>query len=119
MTRLFTLCPTVALVCVVAVGAPAHAQLSARPQPVTRIAALAQADLHGVVLDDRGQPVAGAVISALGSMSAFAVSGRDGRFAFRNLPSGPYLVRAHLQGYLPARGRIIQVSPTINDVSTL
>lgn len=119
MTRLFTLCPTVALVCVVAVGAPAHAQLSARPQPVTRIAALAQADLHGVVLDDRGQPVAGAVVSALGSMSAFAISGRDGRFAFRNLPSGPYLVRAHLQGYLPARGRIIQVSPTVHDVSTL
>ena len=119
MTRLFTLCPTVALVCVVAVGAPAYAQLSARPQPVTRIAALAQADLHGVVLDDRGQPVAGAVVSALGSTSAFAVSGRDGRFSFRNLPSGPYLVRAHLQGYLPARGRIIQVSPTVHDVSTL
>ena len=119
MSRLFTLCPTVALVCVVAVGAPAYAQLSARPQPVTRIAALAQADLHGVVLDDRGQPVAGAVVSALGSVSAFAVSGRDGRFAFRNLHSGPYLVRAHLQGYLPARGRIIQVSPTVHDLSTL
>jgi hypothetical protein len=119
MTHLSTLCPAVALVCVVAVSPPASAQLSARPQPVTRIAALAQADLHGLVLDDRGQPVAGAVISALGSTSAFAVSGRDGRFSFRNLPSGPYLVRAHLQGYLPARGRIIQVSPTIHDVSMI
>ena len=119
MTHLSTLCPAVALVCVVAVSPAASAQLSARPQPVTRIAALAQADLHGVVLDDRGQAVAGAVISALGATSAFAVSGRDGRFSFRNLPSGPYLVRAHLQGYLPARGRIIQVSPTIHDVSMI
>jgi hypothetical protein len=119
MTRLFTLCPSVALVCMLAVSPPAAAQIAPRPQPVTRIAALAQADLFGLVLDDRGQPVAGAVVSALGSTSAFAVSGRDGRFAFRNLPSGPYLVRAHLQGYLPARGRIIQVSPTSHDVSTI
>ncbi len=119
MNHLSTLCPAVALVCVVGISAPASAQFSARPQPVTRIAALAQADLHGQVVDDRGQPVAGAVISALGSTSAFAVSGRDGRFSFRNLPSGPYLVRAHLQGYLPARGRIIQVSPTVHDVSMI
>ena len=118
MTRLFTLCPAVALVCVVA-APPAQAQITAAPQPVTRIAALAQADLFGIVLDDRGQPLPGAVVSALGSTSAFAVSGRDGRFAFRNLPSGPYLIRAHLQGYLPARGRIVQVSPTSHDVSTL
>jgi hypothetical protein len=118
MTRLFTLCPTVALVCVVA-AAPARAQVPAAPQPVTRIAALAQADLFGIVLDDAGRPLAGAVVSALGSTSAFAVSGRDGRFAFRNLPSGPYLIRAHLQGYLPARGRIVQVSPTAHEISTL
>ena len=77
MNHLSTLCPAVALVCVVGIGAPASAQLSARPQPVTRIAALAQADLHGQVFDDRGQPVAGAVISALGSTSAFAVSFRS------------------------------------------
>ena len=121
MTHPFTLCPAVALACVVAVSSPASAQFGAgpQPQPVTRIAALAQADLHGIVLDDQGQPVAGAVVSALGSTSAFAVSDRAGRFSFRNLTSGPYLVRAHLQGYLPVRGRIIQVSPTSRDVSTI
>jgi hypothetical protein len=119
MTRLSTLCPAVALVCVVGVSAPARAQLSARPQPVMRIAALAQSELHGVIVDDRGEPVAGAVVSALGSTSAFAVSGRDGRFTFRNLASGPYLVRAHLQGYLPARGRIIQASPASHEISTI
>ena len=119
MTRLFTLCPAAALVCVVAVAARVDAQINAGPQPVTRLAALAQAELHGVVLDERGNAVQGAVVSALGSTSVFAVSDRDGRFTFRNLPAGPYLVRAHLQGYLPARGRIIQVSPLSRDVSTI
>ena len=50
--------------------------------------------------------LSGAVVSALGSTSAFAVSNEDGHFTFRNLPAGPYLVRAHLQNYLPvARSR--------------
>jgi hypothetical protein len=119
MIRLSTLCPAVALVCVVAISAPAYAQLGARVQPVTRIAALAQSDLHGIVVDERGRPVAGAVVSALGAASAFAVSGPDGRFIFRNLAAGPYLVRAHLQGYLPARGRIIQVTPASHEISTI
>ena len=119
MNRLFTLCRTLALVCAAAGAVPAYAQVGASAQPVIRIAALAQSDLHGVVVDDRGQPVAGAVVSALGTTSAFAVSGRDGHFSFRNLPSGPYLVRAHLQGYLPVRGRMIQASATIHDISTI
>ncbi|HEY6361052.1 MAG TPA: TonB-dependent receptor, partial [Vicinamibacterales bacterium] len=41
------------------------------------------------------------------------------RFAFRNLTPGPYLVRAHLQGYVPERGRIIQVNAGIRNGSTL
>ena len=66
-------------------------------------------ELHGVVKDDQGQALAGAVVSALGDSTVFAVSDRDGRFAFRILPAGPYLVRVHLQGYAPARGRMLQV----------
>jgi outer membrane receptor protein involved in Fe transport len=66
--------------------------------------------MHGIIEDDKGRPLAGVVVSALGSTTVFAVSDRDGRFAFRQLPAGPYLVRAHLQGYIPARGRVVQVS---------
>src|SRR5581483_510710 len=51
--------------------------------------------------------------------SVFGLSGRDGRFAFRNLPSGPYLLRAHLQGYVPPRGRIVQVGTDSHDSSTI
>jgi hypothetical protein len=66
--------------------------------------------MHGTIEDDKGRPLAGVVVSALGATTVFAVSDRDGRFAFRQLPAGPYLVRAHLQGYIPARGRVVQVS---------
>ena len=109
MRRLLTLVPAAVLACV-GVPATAAAQIARPlPEPVTQLAAAAQIDVRGIVLDDRGEPVTGAVISALGSTTAFAVSDREGRFSFRNLAPGPYLVRAHLQGYLPARGRIVQV----------
>lgn len=118
MTRLLTLGPVAVVVCM-AVPAPAAAQFS-RPvmQPIAQVAA-AQADLHGFVLDDRGEPLTGAVVSALGSSTAFAVSDRDGRFAFRDLAPGPYLVRAHLQGYIPARARLVQVNATGRNTSTI
>ena len=80
------------------------------PQPATQLAAASDGELRGIVYDDQGQPLAGAVVSALGATSAFAVTDRDGRVVFRALPAGPFLVRAHLQGYLPARGRIVAVN---------
>src|SRR4030095_15871140 len=75
---------------------------------VSQFASITPAELRGVVVDERAQPLAGAVISALGGASAFAVTDRNGRFALRDLPAGPYLVRAHLQGYASARARIGQ-----------
>jgi hypothetical protein len=76
-------------------------------------------ELHGTIHDDRGQPLVGAIVSALGSTSVFAISDGQGRFAFRNLPAGAYLVRAHLQGYLPARGRVLQVNAGTRQSSTI
>lgn len=95
-----------------AVPAPAHAQLALRPplQASPQPAAISQGELRGIVQDDRGASLAGAVVSALGSTTAFAVSDREGRFVFRSLPYGPYLLRAHLQGYVPPRARIVQVN---------
>ena len=99
------------MVCV-AVPAPALAQIALRPnlQASPHSGTVSQGELRGVVQDDRGASLAGAVVSALGSTTAFAVSDREGRFVFRSLPYGPYLLRAHLQGYLPARARIVQVN---------
>jgi hypothetical protein len=88
-------------------------------KPVAQVAVTAQADLHGTVLDERGTPLAGAVVSALGSTTAFAVSDDEGHFTFRNLPLGPYLIRAHLQGYVPARARIIQVDQSTRTLAAI
>lgn len=105
------------MLCLVGGASPVSAQFAAlgqglRPlaQSAPTVSASAPGELHGSVLDDRGQPVSGAVVSALGATTIFAVSDRDGRYVFRNLAPGPYLLRAHLQGYLPARGRIMQVT---------
>src|ERR1044071_901805 len=97
--------------CLTIPALPASAQV-ARPQLVSRTATanVAAVELTGIVQDRAGHPLVGAVVSAVGSESAFAVSDRDGRFTFRTLPAGPYVVRAHLQGYLPARPRLMQIS---------
>jgi carboxypeptidase family protein/TonB-dependent receptor-like protein len=106
---------------------PASAQVVALPQlalsPELKAASVAApikpSELNGVVKDESGKPLSGAVISALGSTSAFAVSNDDGHFTFRNLPPGPYLVRAHLQNYLPSRGRVVQVTADGRTTSTI
>src|SRR5215207_6359624 len=103
-TRLLGSAAAVGL-CLTVPALPASAQ-AARSQPllVSRTATAPSADLTGQVQDRGGKPLPGAVVSAI------AVSDREGRFTFRALPPGPYLVRAHLQGYLPARPRMLQVS---------
>lgn len=112
MTNRLTLNTLAAGMCVAAAASPASAQFEQRrPAIVLAHAAITpQADVHGIVLDDAGRPLAGAVVSAFGSTTVFAVSDPDGRYAFRNVPYGPYLVRAHLQGYAPPRARVVQVN---------
>jgi Carboxypeptidase regulatory-like domain/TonB dependent receptor len=121
MIRYRSWCCVGALLCA-ATASSAHAQLAPRPQLSSSQAvgsALRHGELRGVVQDEQGQPIAGAVVSAVGSTSVFAVSGPDGRFTLRNLPAGPYLVRAHLQHYLPARGRLVQVAPDAKNATTI
>jgi hypothetical protein len=119
MTRLVTSLPVAVVVCVAGLVAPAYGQESpAKPEVVSLLAA-SHGELQGVVTDDRGTPLQGVVVSALGSMSAFAVTDKAGRFSFRTLAPGPYLVRAHLTGYVPARGRIVQVNSAARAVFSL
>ena len=121
MIRKRSWCYASLLLC--ATASSAHAQLAAKPQAAAGHAVVAsaprQGELRGLVQDDQGNPIAGAVVSAVGSTSVFAVSGEDGRFTFRNLPAGPYLVRAHLQNYLPARGHLVQVTPSGRSATTI
>ncbi len=104
--------------CVAAVAAPASAQVRLA-RPVAQVAAVPRAELRGIVLDAQGKPLAGAVASALGSTTAYAVSDADGRFLFETLPYGPYLLRVHLQGYVPAPSRLIQVDRDMPPVASI
>src|SRR5262245_33909469 len=119
MIRILRWCGAGVVVC--AVASPAFAQRASLPQlaPVSQIAAARLGELHGLVEDEKGQPLSGAIVSALGSTSAFAISDSNGRFTFRELPPGPYLIRAHLQEYIPSRGRIVQVNADARNTSTI
>jgi hypothetical protein len=71
------------------------------------------------VQDEAGLPVAGVLVSALGSASAVDVTDRTGRFELRSLPPGPYLVRARLSGFIAPRGQVVQVLPSGNALSPI
>ena len=64
-------------------------------------------------------PVAGVLVSALGSAAAVDVTDRTGRFELRSLPPGPYLVRARLSGFIAPRGQVIQVLASGNAISSI
>ena len=83
------------------------------------VARVAPGAIQGVVLDDRGTPLDGAMVSALGLTTAFAVTDGRGRFSLAALPPGSYVLRAHRGGYTPSRARVVQVSPDGRAVSTI
>ena len=85
---------------------------------IVQIAAATTGVITGQVLDERGQPLPDAVVSAVGGSTSFAVSDRGGQFTLRALMPGPYLIRAHLDGYVAARQTIVTVRPAARTVST-
>src|SRR2546428_5150109 len=92
--------------------AVARAQSAPQVQAVTHLASLAPGAIEGIVQDENGAPVVGAMVSALGTSSAFAVPDRGGGFELRTLSPGPYLVRAHLTGFIASRGQLVDVRPS-------
>ena len=88
------------------------AQPAGQFRPVTHVASIAAGSIQGTVQDEQGAPVVGATVSAFGASTAFAVSDRGGRFEMRTLSPGPYLLRAHLTGFVASRGQVIDVRPS-------
>jgi TonB-dependent receptor-like protein/carboxypeptidase family protein len=101
------------------VSSVAAAQGAPRVHAVTHLASVAFGAIQGTVQDERGAPVAGATISALGASTALAVSDRAGRFEMRTLSPGPYLVRAHLAGFVASRGQMVDVRPNARASSAI
>jgi hypothetical protein len=85
------------------------ARAQSASEAVTKIASLASGSIAGVVQDEHGAPIPGAMVSALGVKTAVAVADRGGRFELRTLSPGPYLLRAHVAGYLASRGQMVEV----------
>ena len=88
---------------------------------IQRVTTLASADtgfIEGKVTDELGKPLDGAVVSALGGTTAFAVSDKFGQYTLKQLPPGPYLLRAHLAGFLAARSTMVNVRPASKSASS-
>ena len=73
----------------------------------------------GVVRDERGAPISGAMVSALGTRTAVAVTDQGGRFEIRTLSPGPYLVRAHVSGFVGSRGQVVEVRASTRTTSSI
>jgi hypothetical protein len=88
---------------------PGSARVAGNDQ-VRRVARAAIGHIEGVVLDERGVPLAGVTISATGSSSFSAVTDRHGAFSLRSVPAGAYYLRAQRVGYTPSRRQVVQVA---------
>lgn len=110
MNRLFTIVASTVVAGLVGANLPAQAQSGHSRRPGDeRLGQMTRGHIEGVVLDERGAPLPGVLVSALGSSRATAVSDKRGTFVLRALPPGSYLVRAERNGYLPPRRRFVQV----------
>lgn len=91
-------------------SAPASRSISDTRAEV-RLATVPAGSIYGAVVDDGGLPVEGAVVSALGGSTAFAVTDRAGQYRITELPAGPYVVRVHRDGYAGGRSTLVNVRP--------
>jgi hypothetical protein len=98
---------------------PAQSAGDFSAQPVARVASAAPGSILGRVADEKGAPVAGVVVSVLGATTTFAVSDRDGRFEFGTLAPGPYMLRAHLSGFVAPRAQMVQVRASARTTSAI
>src|SRR5580700_7339224 len=98
----------------------ASSDLAAEPAapPAVRVASLS-GSIQGVVQDENGVPVKGAVVWALGATTTFDVTDGSGRFALRTLSPGAYLVRAHSNGFIAPPGKIVDVRPSSRASSSI
>src|SRR5688572_27224896 len=102
--------------------APVSAQTSGgRPGAFTPIlqtqqARLSLGSIQGLGSDERGGPLAGAVVSALGATTAMATTDARGRFVIQPLAAGEYVLRIHLAGFVSGRREGVRVGPAAVEV---
>jgi hypothetical protein len=87
----------------------AQQTVPARAPEFRNISAVLSGAINGVVSDDRGGPLAGAMVSALGATMAMTVTDANGHFSLDKLPAGDYTLRAHLPGFAASRRENVRV----------
>ncbi len=99
---------TAAAVCTIGVlGAQSALAQSLQYQSVRNV----RGSITGVVSDDHGGPIAGAMVSALGTVTvAKAITDATGFFSIDALPIGDYTLQAHLTGFLGSSRATVRVS---------
>jgi hypothetical protein len=90
--------------------APAAYAQGPSSEPRTKRSAFPAGIIEGRVLDDSRLPVVGAMVSVVGRTTAAATTDREGRYALRELPYGPYILSVHSRGYFKSRGRTVQLT---------
>ncbi len=93
-----------------------------RPVPFTPVAQQAhvsKGSIQGVVSDESGGPLAGAIVSALGLTPAMATTDSRGRFVIQPLAPGSYALRVHLAGFAASRRDAVRVGPAGVDVAQI
>ena len=94
------------------------AQQGAVPELRT-VSAIVAGAINGIVSDDRGGPVPGAMVSVLGATMAMTLTDVNGRFSLQRLPAGDYTLRAHLAGFAASRRENVRVGTTAPTVYRL
>jgi hypothetical protein len=99
---------TVAAVCSIGgLCAPSALAQSLQYQSVRNV----RGSITGVVSDDHGGPIAGAMVSALGTVTvAKAITDASGFFSIDALPMGDYTLQAHRTGFLGSSRATVRVS---------
>jgi carboxypeptidase family protein/TonB-dependent receptor-like protein len=90
----------------------AQQNVPARGPQFRPVSAIIGGAISGIVSDERGGPLPGAMVSALGATMAMTVTDANGRFSLEKLPAGDYTLRAHLAGFAASRRENVRVGLT-------
>jgi hypothetical protein len=121
MARLTGLIASAAIVGLTAASASAQV-LTTGPLQASRPSQQARLNLgsiQGVVIDEKGAPLPGAMVSALGAAMLMATTDSRGRFLIQPLPSGEYQLRVHLAGFVSSRRDGVRVTSAAADVNRI
>jgi hypothetical protein len=117
MARLTGLLASAAIVGFTAAPVSAQTTVQAHGQQARFMPA--SGSIHGVVIDERGGPLPGAMVSALGLATLMATTDTRGRFVIQPLPSGEYVLRVHSPGFVSARRDRVRVAGVASDVERI